>query len=172
MSLVSPPSSNGWTIPLRSKRRAGLHQEKQLTSRKRGRCHVIKENEAKRRIPWCGGGGYKMATQTILPPPQAADSGPKVAYLWQICKYACNGMFQSRWWTICGSHVIMSGFGQNIHFSANSANSAKNLFYKIDAEASYLPYSSVKICLSLSCQLGNQIHTLYSKHELLWGLRN
>ena len=47
----------------------------------------------------------------------------------------------------------------------------RNLFYKIDAEASYLPYSSVKICLPLSCQLGNQIHTLYSKHELykLWG---
>jgi hypothetical protein len=42
-----------------------------------------------------GGGGYKMAAQAILPPPQAADSGPKVAYLRQICKYACNGMFQS-----------------------------------------------------------------------------
>ncbi len=55
--------------------------------------------------------------------------------------------------------------------NAKFANSAKNLFYKIDAEASYLPYSSVKICLPISCELGNQIHTLYSKHKLykLWG---
>jgi hypothetical protein len=38
---------------------------------------------------------------------------------------------------------------------------ARNLFNKIDAEASYLPYSSVKIYLPLSCELGNQILALY-----------
>jgi hypothetical protein len=38
---------------------------------------------------------------------------------------------------------------------------ARNLFNKIDAEASYLPFSSVKIYLPLSCELGNQIRTLY-----------
>ncbi len=48
------------------------------------RCYVIKENEAKRGIPlWLG---YKMATQAILPPSQAADSGPKVADF--LVKYA------------------------------------------------------------------------------------
>jgi hypothetical protein len=34
---------------------------------------------------------------------------------------------------------------------------ARNLLNKIDAEASYLPYSGVKIHLPLSCELGNQI---------------
>jgi hypothetical protein len=85
------------------------------------------------------------------------DSGLKVAILG---KSATNGYTKVAKEPYVASHVIMSGFGQNSHFSANSANSAKNLFYKIDAEASYLPYSSVKICLPLSCQLGNQIHTL------------
>jgi hypothetical protein len=47
----------------------------------------------------------------------------------------------------------------------------RNLFYKIDAEASYLAYISVKIHLPLSCELGNQICALYSEHALykLWG---
>jgi len=57
------------------------------------------------------GGGCKRANQAILPPPQAVDSGPKVADLKQFCKYAGNGMFQSRRWTICGSHVNIHGFG-------------------------------------------------------------
>ncbi len=105
------------------------------------------------------GGGYKMATQAILPPPQARDSWPKVADLSQICKYSCNG----RRWTICGSHVIMSGFGakQPLLLIPQRRVFARNLFNKIDAEASYLPYSSVKILLPLSCELGNQICTLY-----------
>jgi hypothetical protein len=50
---------------------------------------------------------------------------------------------------------------------------AWNLFNKIDAEASYLPYSSVKIHLPLSCELGNQIRALYilNTHYIykLWG---
>jgi len=48
-------------------------------SKKKGRCHLIKKKEAKRRIPCVGVGGEgaaKMATQTI-PPPQDADSPPK-----------------------------------------------------------------------------------------------
>ena len=48
---------------------------------------------------------------------------------------------------------------------------ARNLFNKIDAEAPYLPYTSVKIHLPVSCELRNQICALYSKHALykLWG---
>jgi hypothetical protein len=40
-------------------------------------CHVIKENEAKRKNSLTWGGGYKMATKAILPPSQVADSGPE-----------------------------------------------------------------------------------------------
>ncbi len=47
----------------------------------------------------------------------------------------------------------------------------RNLFNKIDTEASYLPYRSVKIHLPLSCELENQIRALCSKYALykLWG---
>jgi hypothetical protein len=124
----------------------------------------------KRRIPLCVG-GYKMVTQAILPPPQSSDSRPKVAYLSQTCKYACNDMFQRRRWTICGSHVTMSGFGANQPFlTPQQRVFERNIFNKIDEEASYLPNSSVKICPSVSCDVGNQKCTLYSKHALykLW----
>ena len=70
----------------------------------------------KEEFPYVGGGGYKMATQAILPPPQAADSGPKAAYLRQRREYVCNGMFQSHRRNICSSHMIMSGFGANKPF--------------------------------------------------------
>jgi hypothetical protein len=48
---------------------------------------------------------------------------------------------------------------------------ARNLFNNIDTEASYLAYTSVKIHLPPSCELGNQIHALNGKHALykLWG---
>jgi hypothetical protein len=47
-----------------------LLQEGQLTNEKYPRCHVIKENEAKKQNSLMWGGGYKMAKQAILPPPQ------------------------------------------------------------------------------------------------------
>jgi hypothetical protein len=34
----------------------GLHQDEQLTSREKGRCHLIKEKEAKKKNSLCGGG--------------------------------------------------------------------------------------------------------------------
>jgi hypothetical protein len=52
-----------------------------------------------------------MATQAILAPPQAADSGPKAAYLGKdanthvtVCSKVAVGPYVA-------SHVIMSGFG-------------------------------------------------------------
>jgi hypothetical protein len=57
----------GW---LREDQKEGLHQEGHFASIKQPRCPTTKENEAKRRIPCCGGGGgFKMATQAIFPPP-------------------------------------------------------------------------------------------------------
>jgi hypothetical protein len=93
----------------------------------------------KRRIPWCGGGGgYKMATQAILLPPQW-----RMDHLWQSqCKIA-----------------IYLPIPQRRIF-------ARNFFNKIDAEASYLGYTGVKIYLPLSCELWNQICGLYSKLAL------
>jgi hypothetical protein len=64
-----------------------------------------------------------MATQAILPPPQAADSGSKVAYLGKaanprvtVCSKVADGPYVA-------CHVTMCGFGQNRHFSANSLTS-------------------------------------------------
>jgi hypothetical protein len=56
---------------LRSKR--CLLQEGQLTTRKKARCPVIKENEAKIRIPLCGvgGGGTRWRPKPSSPLPKA-----------------------------------------------------------------------------------------------------
>jgi hypothetical protein len=63
---------------LKSKRWAASRE--QLTSRKKSRCHVIKEKEVKRRIPQCGGGGQD-GVPSHPPPPQEAGSPPKQADL-------------------------------------------------------------------------------------------
>jgi hypothetical protein len=64
----------------------------------------------KEEFPYVGG-GYKMATQAILAPPQAAYSSPKAAYLGKdanthvtVCSKVAVGPYVA-------SHVIMSGFG-------------------------------------------------------------
>jgi hypothetical protein len=121
-----------------------------------------------------GGGGYKMATQAILPPPKDADSGPKVASLgltpgyttWRcVPKSPKDHMWQSRDYArVWCKTAISLPIPQRRIF-------ARNLFNKIDAEASYLTYTNIKIHLPLSCELGNQIRALFRKHALykLWG---
>jgi hypothetical protein len=126
-------------------------------------CTVIKENEAKRRIPVCG--GYKMMTQAILPPPQDADSSSKLADLGKAANpHVTVGSKVAEGQDVT-SHVTICGFRQSHNFSVNSLMSGfcKKPFSKIDVGTSYLPYCSVKICPSLSCELGNQICSLYSK---------
>jgi hypothetical protein len=89
------------------------------------------------------GGGYKMATQAILPSPQVADSGPEVACLGQTCKPVCNGMFQSRGWTMWQSRVharVWCKWTTSLLIPQRRIF-ARNLFNKIDAEASYLAYT-------------------------------
>jgi hypothetical protein len=110
-----------------------------------------------------GGGGFKMATQAILPPPQVADSGPKVAFLGQI-----RG--STTWWWV--SKSPMNHMWQSCDYARIQCKTAisllipqqrvfvRNLFNKIDAEASYLAYTSFKIHIPLSCGLGNQIRAL------------
>jgi hypothetical protein len=65
----------GW---LREDQKEGLHQEEHFASRKQPRCPMTKENEAKRRIPCCGSGGFKMVTQAISPPSPVAAFVPEL----------------------------------------------------------------------------------------------
>jgi hypothetical protein len=56
----------GW---LSSDQKDVLHQKGQLTSRKKARCHVIKENEAKKEgFPYVGGGGVQDGDPSQPPP--------------------------------------------------------------------------------------------------------
>ena len=75
----------------------------------------LRRMRQKEEFPYVGG-GYKMATQAILAPPQAADSGPKAAYLGKdanthvtVCSKVAVGPYVA-------SHMIMSGFGANQPF--------------------------------------------------------
>ncbi len=62
----------GW---LSEDQKERLHKEGHFASIKQPRCPTTKENEAKSRIPCCGGGGggFKMATQAILSPTPSGD---------------------------------------------------------------------------------------------------
>jgi hypothetical protein len=64
----------------------------------------------KEEFPYVGG-GYKMATQAILPPPQAADSGPKAVYLGKDANMRVTVCSKFAVGPYVASHVIMSGFG-------------------------------------------------------------
>ncbi len=62
----------GW---LCEDQKEGLHQEEHFASRKQPRCPITKENEAKRRIPCCGGvggggGGSRWRPMPFSPHPQ------------------------------------------------------------------------------------------------------
>jgi hypothetical protein len=118
-----------------------------LTSRKRGRCHVITVRRK------------RLATQAILPPPppQEADSPPKQVDLVKVAailprdgwspKLPRDQMWKSR---------DKCGFGVKVAISPPIPQRvvlARNIFSKIDAENFYLPYCSVKICPPLSCEL-------------------
>jgi hypothetical protein len=100
----------------------GLHQEEQLTSRKKVRCHVIKEKEAKRRIPLCG--GETRWRPKPSPPPQVADSPPKTGGFgskapsptWRLVpKSLRDQMWQITW--------QVRIYGQSRNFPANSSTS-------------------------------------------------
>jgi hypothetical protein len=57
----------GW---LRKDQNERLHQEEHFASIKQPRSPTTKENEAKRRIPCCGGGGTRWRHKPFPPPPQ------------------------------------------------------------------------------------------------------
>ncbi len=52
----------------------GLHQEEEIATRKKGRCHLIKEKEAKNKNSLCGGGGSQDGDPNHPPITQDAES--------------------------------------------------------------------------------------------------
>ncbi len=132
-------------------KRNNRHQEK------KGRCHVIKEKEAKRRIPLC---------PPPPPPPTRSRSTPKTGGfgqsshypMWRLVPKVAKGPDVEVTWQV-------QIWGSKSPFPRQFLNEwflARNVFCKKDAGNFYLPYSSVKICLPLSCELWEQIFCLYS----------
>jgi hypothetical protein len=99
--LVAIP---GWLLT--AKCNARLHQEEHFASIKEPRSPTTKENEAKRRIPCCRGGGTRWRPKPFPPPTPVATFGqdPRVfretggfsiplAYYDQIRRLRVLGMF-------------------------------------------------------------------------------
>ncbi len=138
-----------------------------LTSRKKGRCHLITEKEAKRRIPLCWGGGRGEARwrPKPSPPPPWNRFTPKTGGFgqsshfptWGLVPKVAKGPDVEVMWQvwIWGKLAISLPIPQRVVL-------ARNLFIKIDARNFYLPYCSVKICPPLSCELWERIFCFYS----------
>jgi hypothetical protein len=112
----------------------GLYQEEQIIARKKGRCHLIKEKEAKNKNSLCGGAA-KIATQAI--PPQRGGMVSKIGRFWlshqfphvaevpeganRPPKYA-NRLSSGRQ----GSHVTSGVRGERTRFHAYSSINGYN----------------------------------------------
>ncbi len=61
----------------------GLYQEEQIIARKKGRCHLIKEKEAKNKNSLCGGGSQDGDPSHPPPPPQRGGMVSKIGRFWR-----------------------------------------------------------------------------------------
>ncbi len=107
----------------------------------------------------CVGGGVKMETQAIPPPPPRGGFSPKTGRIWS---QPPSPTWHSRSHDMCGIGVKVAIFLQ----IPQLMGLARNLFSKMYAGNFYLPYCSVKICPPLSCELWERLFCIYSKSAL------